>query len=217
MNDLQIILCCCFFIGGPIVIGTYLQLYWAYTHTYSELDKRKVWSVWYHRYTAWILILSASLSAMGFLYFSIYWIIETEVTVVAWWGVLVYGLFLLSSSFYGPLLALDHAQWKYAWVGVIIDLFIVACSTIALCIWNQFQISWTDAPLLNLSITWLAVHCTILDLFVWGYAWSNGWIWPETSYESSFDGIVLTYSMHNDNGDSIGYAYENPSFMIRNV
>jgi len=160
-----------------------------------------------------ILVLSATLSAIGFMYFSFYWITETEIVTVPWWGLFVYGLFLLGSALYAPLLALDHAQWKYAWVGVLLGLFIVACSAIALCIWNQAQISWTDAPWLNLSITWLAAHCTLLDFCLWGYAWSNEWIWKETS----FDGIILIYGMHYQDGYSIGNAYEDPRLMVGDV
>lgn len=216
MHALQVALVCCFVVWGLIVMGTYTHLYWAYTHLYSEWEKRKVWALWYHVDTAWILVFSASVSALGFLYFSMYVIVTLDESA-PWWGVCAYGLFLFFSSLYGPLLACERAGWAGAKWSVLLALLLVACSAIALCVWTQGQWSWAQAPFLNLSITWLAAHCTVLDLGLWGYAWSHGWMWTTDEDLPLGETVMLVYSVHDENGHGIGQAYENPRLMIGDV
>jgi hypothetical protein len=205
-------LCVCFCVGGLVVMGTYAQLYVAYTRSYSEYEKRRVWSIWYHADTAWILVLSATLSAIGFVYSSIFLIATLDKD--AWpWGLYAYACFLLFSALYAPLLACERAGWTGAAHGVVVALLVVACSTVALCVWTRLRWSWTEAPFLNLSLTWLAVHCIWLDLVVWGWAWWNGFVWWNSSF-LSLRGGAMVGNMHDEDGEGIGEAEQDPRFMI---
>jgi hypothetical protein len=190
-------------------MATYARLYLDYTQTYSDFERRRVWSIWYHADTAWILVLSATLSAIGFVYFSIHMVLlmHAEAPDALPWGLYVYGLFLLFSAMYAPLLAYERVGWVNAWA-IVGCLVAVACNAVALSVWTQQQWKWSEAPFLNLSVAWLAAHCTLLDLGVWGYAWSNGWIWPA----SSAGGI-----MHEEDGESVGEAEQYPCLVIRYV
>lgn len=196
---MEIAFCACFFVGGCTVLATYVQLYTAYTQTYSALEKRRVWSIWYHEDTAWIVVLSGTLSAIGFVYFSIHMCWGGAQKSAPVWGPCVYGLFLLFSAMYAPLLACERNGWVGTWA-ILGCLGIVAGSAIALSVWTQMQWTWGEAPFLNLSTAWLAAHCTLLDLGVWGYAWANDRSW--------------TSRMHDEDGHGIGEAEQDPCLVI---
>ena len=202
-----------FYVGGLLVLASYIQLYLNYTRFYSESEKRKVWAIWYHEDIAWIGIFSGALSAMGFVYFSVY--ITTSPNSCEEWMFCSYILFLLFSAIYAPLIELERQAFIGAWA-ILLDLLIVAGSVIALNVWTQLHFSWTDEPLLNLSILWLAMHCTVLDFGLWGYTWSHGWIWDEDPWSGAK--ILRTFeSLHDKNGSSIGETDEDPRFMIGDV
>lgn len=191
-----------------MVLATYVQLYQEYTRAYSEYDKRRVWAIWYHRSTAWIVVLSGGLSAVGFVYYSCVQIATLEPEASWPWGLYGYVLFLVFSALYAPLLGCARAGWTGAHAGVIAALLGVACSAVTLCAWTRTRWTWAEAPALNLSVTWLAVHCTLLDLGLWGCAWWNGFVWASADYEER---------VHDEDGEGVGGAYEDPRLMIGNV
>lgn len=203
-------------------MASYLHLYCAYTHTYTEDEKRRVWGIWYHEDVLWLGVLSGCMGAIGFLYLSIFLIFVVDGHSVpaqsAWLVIWPYALFLVFSALYTPLLAAVRSGLVGAWA-VIADLLVVAAATVLLSAWTLNHWSWAEAPFLNLGVLWLAVHCTILDFGLWGYTWFNGWMWDneEEDIERAWPLPVLLLSSgstHKQYGDGIGKADEDPRLMV---
>ena len=209
-----IALLACLCVGGVLVFGSYAQLYLAYTRRYSEAEKRRVWAIWYHEDIAWLGVLSGALSAVGFIYFSIFICMPDNNANPPLWLICPYSLFLLFSALYAPLMELERQCIIEAWV-ILLDLFIVSANVITLSVWTQTQFSWAEEPFLNVSILWIALHCTLLDLGLWGYTWSNGWVWDEDAWSGTPKLVTLAHRrMHEEDGAGIGETEEDPRLMI---
>ena len=162
-----------FFGGGLAVIAGYIYFWRIYETLYSDFEKRKVWAVWYNPLYAIGWGFSVLLSMVGFLTFSA-WIIKNGICCDSQWLLASYLCFVVSAAAYVPLLLFETGK-----LWVIFGLLTTATCTINLSAWAILHISGGDLYVTVLLI-FLAVHCTLLDLVLWGYYWFFDWCWVGT-------------------------------------
>jgi hypothetical protein len=157
------------FIGGGLaVLATYLYMYRIYTTLYNDYEKRMVWAVWYNPVYGAGFAASVVLGAGGFCWFS-GWVLVERAECDSWL-LLGYVLFVLGACSFAPLVLFQTGkQW------VIFGLFVTAASAVSLSAW-AIEARATPAGV-KVLMTWLAVHCTVLDLGLWGYTWYFSWHW----------------------------------------
>ena len=160
---------------GVVVLWTYFLFGRAY-YGYSEHEQNLIWGFFGYPLYWSIWCVSALVSAIAFLLFSI-WIFQNYTFVAnnnATWVLYPYALFLSLSAIYTPLI-----MCKVPKLIVILDLLCVACSAIALSAWT-FTFMRRSDPMqvfLMFGVFILALHCTVVDLVLWGYDWYNGYFW----------------------------------------
>ena len=174
---------------GPSVICTYVWLYYAVMmQSSNKTDAQRMWGLFgdHRGFFFWGWCASVTVCVVAFLYFSV-WLCQLDGAaselVAHDWVVYPYGLFLGFSILYAPMLV-----YALPWA-VVLDLLCVAASAIALCVWTALYITQTTegAAICGL-MTWLAVHCTVIDAFVWSwyYCYRPGY-WDEDDQWQQYD------------------------------
>jgi hypothetical protein len=175
---------------GPSVLCTYAWLYYAIMLPSTDARyAQRLWGLFGDHRGVYFWGWAASVLAcvVAFLYFSV-WLCHlggaTSALEAHGWVVFPYGLFLGFSALYAPLLV-----YARPWV-VVVDLACVAASAIALCAWTALYLTQTtDGAVLCALMAWLAVHCAVIDAFVWswyycfrpGY-WDEDDQWQQDTY-----------------------------------
>ena len=143
-----------FFTLGTFVLISY-RLYWPAYNMWAGLNNITVFSIW---------CISALLSIVGFLSFSIHMMLSNQQTEIYELTLIPYSLFLFSSALYMPLAS------KKKITPTIVTLLVAAASSIALA-YCSFQIfAWKYT---TVFVIFLAIHCTLFDLFFWSWTWAQ--------------------------------------------
>ena len=158
---------------GPSVVCTYVWLYYVmyYTPIVDTYAKRsRLWALFgdHHGPYRWLWLASVVVSVVAFLHLSV-WLCyfggAAEELAAHDWVVYPYGLFLVFSALYAPLML-----FAWPWV-VVVDLACAAASAIALCAWTVLYLKSAEGIATGALTCWLAFHCTVLDGMLWSYSW----------------------------------------------
>ena len=157
---------------GPSVVLTYVWLYYVIMRSPDASDAlyaKRLWGVFGDRgFYFWTWFASVWVCVAAFLYLSVWlcFVSDGAELVAHDWVMYPYGLFLGFSALYAPLLV-----YARPWI-VVLDLTCVAASTIALAVWTALYLTDTQEGVTACGLTvWLAVHCTLIDAFLWSYNW----------------------------------------------
>ena len=162
---------------GVVVLCSYGWYAWYHYIGNDSTKQSEIWSIWggMPQFVLWCI--SATMSAIGFLCFSI-WVLNNTAYIVnrnADWVIWPYVIFLISSAAYTYLLWMCTSKSDLK-VIVIVDLFVVTVCTITLSVWvflftrreNAFEL------FIQICMLVLAFHCTLFDFVLWGVYWYTG-------------------------------------------
>lgn len=175
MNENGFYLCfLILFIGlGFLILVSYAWFGWYYFARCST--REQLWAFWSTRDLFVFWCVSATMSTIGFLCFS--YRISHDYTVFAGLNdallLVSYGMFLLASLCYAPLMMWNVGDKKKNLV--IIDLFVVAISALILFVWAVLYLHKGEGfdMFIIVALGFLAFHCIVCDLCLWGYFWYN--------------------------------------------
>ena len=175
----------CFVGLGGCVLFTYVRLYLRF----RRQCRRELWAYyWDHPTACRVWTVSAFCSGVGFCVFTV--LLACGVPDES--ALFPYSTFLFVSSCFAPLLLMiedrkavgdvdqpdtipfvDDWSVRFLKCMVIFVLFRVAFSAWWLFAWSVVSLGWggTGPVVANLCALWLALHCTVLDLMVWGWSW----------------------------------------------
>ena len=150
-----------FLLLGSLTILSYIFLLVQYNK--KTVNTKKIWAI----YNNWAFFIpwaaSALISAVAFLVFSFH-IPDTNPDT---WLTCSYTIFLISSFLYAPFLVHDSQ------IDVIVILAIASASSISNGVWTSMSYGF-DSPgntVMSLGMIYVAFHCTVFDLILWGYSW----------------------------------------------
>lgn len=167
-----------FLILGILVTASYVK-YWPTYNMWAGLNNKISFYIW---------SVSTLLSIAGFLSFTIRNILYTSEPLDYYrnqqnLALIPYILFLFLSALYMPLASKKRVPETMA------ILLGVAISAWALVYFSNNLFHWNYTTIL---ITFLAVHCTFLDLGYWGWTWTK-----EIQNEDKLLGYDQSYSNMN--------------------
>ena len=140
---------------GAMVLMSYI-IYFPEENIWAGLNDRVVFGIW---------CLTSSLSAVGFMAFSVHLVYAVDdSSVVYFLTIFPYATFLAASACYMPFATAGMKFWT------MFVLFWAAASACALVYCSLVLVGST-------WVTWLmgvlAFHCTVIDFIFWGFTWSS--------------------------------------------
>jgi hypothetical protein len=185
-----------------IVLFSYALLYFKYVGSfgfvpYNDLERRLLWAIYYEGWPFRLWLISCTLSAIAFVFFSI-WMqtggYPSSSTDDPSWVVYPYALFFVFSFLYAPLLVYLPGYR----IVVLVVLFCAGTCSVILFVWTAVYLDMSVATnvVLTLFMAWLAIHCVFLDLVWWGYTWYFDMYWNK---EQKF----VSYVQGSSEGESV--------------
>ena len=167
--------CSIFVAFGCAILFTYWEFYRFYSDKCVDDEKLLIWAFWGHPWFFGYWIVSALVSTVSFISFSIWVLINTN-DIVNWDTqtlLLAYASFMFFSMMYSPWMIWEKEPSKLKKCIVMMDLLAVSASLLCLFVWVHQHVGW--APVGNACLTCgmlvLTIHCTLLDCFFWGVSW----------------------------------------------
>ena len=177
-----------FVLCGVSVLYSYYCLLRFYQNTNNAV-RENIWAQFNSLYWFYAWIFSAIVSAVCFVWFSVALMIKYESLPNVYLFMLPYATFLIASLLYSWLLI---SELRKPWI--ILDLFVVAASMIIVSVWSEINLGSSDNSYDKLCAflpIWVAIHCTVFDLCIWGYTW-KGPAPKNTGMKSAFQCPTIT-------------------------
>ena len=179
-----------FVLCGVSVLYSYYCLLRFYQNTNNAV-RENIWAQFNSLYWFYAWIFSAIVSAVCFVWFSVALMIKYESLPNVYLFILPYATFLIASLLYSWLLLVISEFRKPL---IILDLFVVAVSMILVSVWSEINLGSSDNSYDKLCAflpIWVAIHCTVFDLCIWGYTW-KGPAPKNTGMKSAFQCPTIT-------------------------
>ena len=173
---------------GVSVLYSYYYLLRFYQKA-NDAVRKYIWAQYNSLYWIYPWLISAVLSAVCFVWFSVALMIKYESLPNVYLFMLPYATFLIASFLYSWLLI---SELRKPWI--ILDLFVVAASMIIVSVWSEINLGSSDNSYDKLCAflpIWVAIHCTVFDLCIWGYTW-KGPAPKNTGMKSAFQCPTIT-------------------------